>query len=272
MKRESALVLAGAVACIGLAVLTFEWRDGLMKKTEAAAVNMADFRFVTVRAEERTVAETKPLKQADFEEEDTHELETVEEEGAGEDLAGTGTSEALQETPGREADPKAETSESPNPVAEEDREDGDIVLPAGESFPVYAVAGHVLDEELQRYLYQRLTEKGIAHWMPIAVCQAYQESSFDQYQVTAGKDYGLYQYRLIYWDEWCDRAGVGRGDVFDARRQIDVYTEMVAKWIAEGRSESEVISAHNDGGWARNIVPGYLNEVSRWFEHCVRIK
>lgn len=269
MKRESVIALALAAACFGLAWLTFEWRDGLMKENASVTVELADFRPLTVKAEERTVTETEPEIRLIFEEEEELEQEAVEEEDTGDDLAG-GTDETLAE---EEADAGTETERETDPVAEEEQEAVPVRdLPAGESFPVYAVAGHVLDEELQRYLYEKLTEKGIADWMPIAICQAYQESSFDQYQVTAGKDYGLFQYRLIYWDEWCDRAGVGRGDVFDARRQIDVYTAMVAKWIAEGRSESEVISAHNDGGWVRNIVPGYLNEVSRWFEHCVRIK
>ena len=267
MKRESVIALALAAACFGLAWLAFEWRDSLMKKDAAVTVEMADFRPLTVRAEEHA-DETEAVYGPAFEEEEL-EQEASEEESTGEDLAG-GTAETLAE---EETDACTETERGTDAVAETEPESVSAgPVPAAESFPVYAVAGHVLDEELQGYLFQKLTEKGIADWMPIAICQAYQENSFDQYQVTAGKDYGLFQYRLIYWDEWCDRAGVGRGDVFDARRQIDVYTEMVAKWIAEGRSESEVISAHNDGGWVRNIVPGYLNEVSRWFDHCVRVK
>lgn len=268
MKRESVIILALAAACFGLAWLAFEWRDGLMKEDASVTVELADFRPLTVKAEERTARETEPEIRLIFEEEEL-EQEAVEEEDTGDDLAG-GTDETLAE---EEAAAGTETERETDPVAEEEQEAVPVRdLPAGESFPVYAVAGHVLDEELQGYLYRRLAEKGIAHWMPIAICQAYQESSFDQYQVTAGRDYGLFQYRLIYWDEWCDRAGVGRGDVFDARRQIDVYTEMVRQWLSAGCSESRTISNHNTGGWDDQFAEGYYHEVSRWFEHCVRIK
>lgn len=269
MKRESVIALALAAACFGLAWLAFEWRDGLMKEDASVTVELADFRPLTVKAEERTVGETEPEIRLIFEEEEELEQEASEEESTGEDLAG-GTAETLAE---EEADACTETERIEDAVAETAPESVPAgPVPAAESFPVYAVAGHVLDEELQGYLYRRLTEKGIADWMPIAICQAYQESSFDQYQVTAGKDYGLFQYRLIYWDEWCDRAGVGRGDVFDARRQIDVYTEMVRQWLSAGCSESRTISNHNTGGWDDQFAEGYYHEVSRWFEHCVRIK
>ena len=267
MKRESVIFLALAAACFGLAWLAFEWRDSLMKEDAAVTAEMADFRPLTVRAEERTADETEAVYGPVFEEE--NEQETSEEEETGDDLAG-GADEAVPE---EEAVPGTETECDADPVGDEGQEEVPVrSLPVSETFPVYSVAGDVLDEGLQRYLYERLTEKGIEHWFPIAVAQAYQESSFDWHQVTNGIDCGLFQYRAPYWDEWCDRAGVGHGDIFDPYRQIDVYTEMVRQWLAAGCSESRTISNHNTGGWDDQISEEYIRDVTSWFPVTVRIK
>ena len=267
MKRESVIFLAAAAACFGLAWLTFEWRDGLMKEDASVTAELADFRQLTVRAEERTADETEAVYGHVFKEE--NEQETSEEEEQREDLAGAAT----ETVP--EGGPVVESETGLNPAEVDGTEECDASvrdLPASETFPLYSVAGDVLDEGLQEYLFRKLDETGIAFWMPYAVAQAYQESSFDWHQVTNGIDCGLFQYRIYYWDEWCDRAGVGHGDIFDPYRQIDVYTEMVRQWLAAGCSESRTISNHNTGGWDDQISEEYIRDVTSWFPVTMRIK
>lgn len=138
-----------------------------------------------------------------------------------------------------------------------------------EEIPCYAVNGDLMPVEWQEYLYTKLTEKGIGYWMPIAMAQAYQESSFDAEQVTNGIDMGLFQYREPYFAEWEDRACVPHGDIFDPYHQIDVYTEMVRQWIESGQTESMVISNHNTGGWG-DYSQRYVDEVSRWFDTVIK--
>lgn len=137
--------------------------------------------------------------------------------------------------------------------------------PAVEDQPIeICIDGDIFDSEVAGYLKHRLEEKGIGWWMPYAVCQAHQESSFQTDQITNGLDYGLFQYRIIYWQEWEDRAGAGRGDILNPYHQIDVYTEMVRQWLEEGRSIEETIGAHNYGGWTREYDPQYVQDVMRW--------
>ena len=126
------------------------------------------------------------------------------------------------------------------------------------------IDGDVLDAEVARYLRTSLENKGIGWWWPYALCRAHQESSFQTDQVTNGIDFGLFQYRIYYWTEWEDRAGVAHGDILDPFHQIDVYTEMVRQWIAEGRSIEETIGAHNYGGWSWEYDPQYVRDVMRW--------
>lgn len=132
--------------------------------------------------------------------------------------------------------------------------------------PLIVVDGDVLDPDIADYLESALESRGIGWWMPYAICQAHQESSFHVDQITNGIDYGLFQYRVYYWEEWCDRAGVQRGDILNPYTQIDVYTTMVAKWIAEGRSVEETIGAHNYGGWTWDYDPQYVRDVMRWWK------
>ena len=270
MRRESKIFVACVAGSFLLTAAAFQWREYTYERDASLNTKSADFRPVMVRVEERTKEEVGAVNEAVFDatEEEVYEQE-ASEEGRGE-AAGPGI-EGDAEEPGTEPETTPETVEDEADDWCEGTQgpDRDAVLP--EPCPLYSVNGSVLDPELQEYLYKRLSERGISHWMPIALAQAYQECSFDIYQVTNGLDCGLFQYRNLYWDEWCDRAGVAHSDIFDPYRQIDVYTTMVAKWIQDGCTESVVISNHNSGGWSYEIVPGYLHEVTRWFDYVTRI-
>lgn len=251
MRKESVFALAAFAVTVGLAVVTFEWRDSLMKEEPPVAIEKGGFRTFTIKAEEVAENATEAAETAQIlthtERESESETEATPVEAVTEtEVVVTATeAETVQET-------EAETVEAPSPL--------------------YSVNGAVLDEDLQRHLWERLNGYGIGYWMPIALAQMYQECSYDIRQVTNGLDCGLLQYRNLYWDEWCDRAGVERGDIFDAYKQIDVYTAMVAKWISDGCTESIVISNHNSGAWTYDLVPGYVAEVSRWFDTIERVR
>lgn len=137
--------------------------------------------------------------------------------------------------------------------------------------PLYSVNGTVLDTDLQEFLFSELSAKGIEYWMPIALAQMYQESTFDSCQITNGIDKGILQYRCIYWEEWCDRAGVEHGDIFNPYKQIEVYCRMVAEWIRAGETEAKTISNHNTGGWNDDFNETYYNDVAQWFDTVQRI-
>lgn len=107
-----------------------------------------------------------------------------------------------------------------------------------ETVAVYSVNGETLNPELQAYLYQRLSDYQLEWFMPYAIMIAYQESHFDQYDVSDdGLDYGLLQFRKQFWD-W------SRGDIFDPYAQIDVFVELMANRANAGCDLYEMISRH----------------------------
>lgn len=102
----------------------------------------------------------------------------------------------------------------------------------------YSVDGQVLNPELQAYLYQRLADYQLEWFMPYSIMICYQESHFDQYNVSDdGLDYGLLQFRKQFWD-W------SRGDIFDPYAQIDVFVELMANRANAGCDLYEMISRH----------------------------
>lgn len=108
---------------------------------------------------------------------------------------------------------------------------------------LYSVNGETLNPDIQAYLYQRLADHGIEWFMPYAIMIAYQESHFDQYDVSDdGKDYGLLQFRAEFWD-W------NRGDIFDPYAQIDVFAENMANRANMGLDVYEMISRHMQSDW-----------------------
>lgn len=96
----------------------------------------------------------------------------------------------------------------------------------------------MMDIQIQEYLYQKLAEAGIPWFMPYAVLIAYGESYFNPGAVNQknGLDMGLFQFRSTYW---------GAGDIFNPYTQIDVFVGLMANRALNGKTVSEMISAHN---------------------------
>lgn len=154
-----------------------------------------------------------------------------------------------------------ETTETPTEVQPETSQPP---APAP-SYPVYSVDGHVLDENVQRYFYEKLSAAGIGWWFPYALCTAYQESRFDIYAENKnGLDKGLLQYRTTYWN-WAN-------DIFNPYAQIDVYVSQNANRLNNmGLDIPSTISRHMSSDWGP-YNQEYVNHVMQWVNTLVRIK
>ena len=132
-----------------------------------------------------------------------------------------------------------------------------------EATPLYSVNGAVLDEEIQLYLFQRLTEQNIAYFMPYAMMIIYQESKLDIYAENPnGRDKGLLQYRVEYvpWMDWRNPY-----------QQIDYFVAQMANRAAAGCTVSEMISRHNTSDYGP-YSPEYVAQVMQWAERTVQIR
>lgn len=119
---------------------------------------------------------------------------------------------------------------------------------------LYSVGEEILNPELQNYLNQQLTNQGIEWFMPYAIMIAWQESQFNQYEVSKdGLDYGLFQFRMEFWD-W------NRGDIFDPYVQIDVFTENMGRRANMGLDVYEMISRHMQSDYG-SYNPEYVSDV-----------
>lgn len=114
------------------------------------------------------------------------------------------------------------------------------------SAPLYTVNGDMLREDIQNYLYEKMSSAGIGWFAPYALIIAYQESTFNIYAENPnGLDKGLFQYRLPYWGEFAAEAGRAGADIFDPYAQIDVLTMQMARRAAAGCDVYTMISRHN---------------------------
>lgn len=129
--------------------------------------------------------------------------------------------------------------------------------------PLYSVNGAVLREDLQEYLYRRLTEAGIGYFFPYTLMLAYQESRFDVLaQNPNGRDKGLFQYRIEYYPglDWTNPYA-----------EADVFIQQMANRAYAGRTISEMISRHNTSDYG-TYSPEYVAQVMQWAERTVQIR
>jgi len=108
---------------------------------------------------------------------------------------------------------------------------------AEEEPPLLSVNGSVMAPDLQGFLYEALSERGIGYFFRYAVLIAFAESSFNHLAVSKnGMDKGLFQYREIYYP--------GK-NIFDPREQIIIFSDQMANRASKGKTIAEMISAHN---------------------------
>lgn len=171
----------------------------------------------------------------------------------------------VEPDPPCEVEPPAETpTEVPIPETSPEAEAPTHPAPAP-SYPVYSVDGHVLDENIQKYFYEKLCAAGIGWWMPYALCTAYQESRFDLYAENKnGLDKGLLQYRTTYWN-WAN-------DIFNPYAQIDIYVSQNANRLNNmGLDIPSTISRHQMSDWGP-YNQEYVDQVMQWVSTLNQIK
>lgn len=148
-------------------------------------------------------------------------------------------------------------------------------LPAtteAELTPLYRCDGLVMDEDLQRFLYESLKEHGIERLFPYSIAQACQESEFDTTNVTGGLDCGLFQYRIEHWNDKAERYGYTNADIFNPYIQIDIYAHEMSKRLNEyGCSIEEAISRHYTSDWGTYNAK-YVGDVMARYMTLERIR
>lgn len=133
-----------------------------------------------------------------------------------------------------------------------------------ETVAVYSVNGETLNPDIQEYLHQRLAGYNIEWFMPYSILICYQESRFDQYAVNPynGIDCGLFQFRAPYYE--------GQ-DIFNPYEQIDIFARQMANRANNGKTVSEMISAHNVSDYgAYNQT--YVNQVMAHAENLRKVE
>lgn len=143
--------------------------------------------------------------------------------------------------------------------------------PVVQGTPLYSVNGHVLPAEIQVYLYNALAVRGIGWFYPYAILMAYQESNFNIYAENPnGLDKGLFQYRILYWGEYCAGAGQNGADIFNPYSQIEVFAHYMALRASWGCTVSDMISRHNMSDYGP-YNQDYVNHVMSWEPGMIKI-
>lgn len=138
-------------------------------------------------------------------------------------------------------------------------------------YPVYSVAGVVLDESLQKELYSQLKSRGIEFWMPYSLMVAFQESGYNLTAVSNnGLDMGLFQFRSTYWAASYSAAGLSSADIFNPYDQIYVYVYNIAEKLSSGKDIYTVISDHFTGGMSYDA--NYVSQVLSWESTMSQLK
>ena len=118
-------------------------------------------------------------------------------------------------------------------------------------------------EEIVTFLYETLKREGIIHWMPYAMAQAFQESTFRP-GAENKLDKGILQYRITYWPEVLKEHGYPEDvSIFDWRSQIMIYAADTARRLSSGLSVEETISRHKTSDYGVYDA-AYVDQVMRW--------
>lgn len=115
-------------------------------------------------------------------------------------------------------------------------------------------------------MYDALNRHGVSYFYEIGICQMWQESRGNIFAENPnGKDKGVLQYRLQYWD-W------NRGDIFDPAAQIELYAEQMAQRLNSGLSADECISRHNTSDHVSEVNWEYVAQVKQHLSNLREVK
>lgn len=129
----------------------------------------------------------------------------------------------------------------------------------------YKIVGAWIDEDIQERLYMALDAARIAYWYEVAVCQLFQESRGERWAVSNdGRDHGIFQYRLQYWDAVSAQYGFAGASIYDIDAQIGVYCRQMTDRLNRGLSIDEAISRHKTSDEVTWVDAEYVAQVKQW--------
>ncbi len=110
------------------------------------------------------------------------------------------------------------------------------------------------EQSIEERLRIALESAGIGWWFPYACAQMLQESGGNPWAVNPnGLDYGLFQFRILFWDE--------PESIYDVGAQIRKYVSQVSARISAGLSVEEIISRHYTSDYVTEINWEYVRHV-----------
>ena len=137
------------------------------------------------------------------------------------------------------------------------------------AYKLYSIHGVTPPIEWQKALYKELDAKGIAWYMPYAVCQIWQESRWDRY-TDNGQDKGICQQKGIYWANRASYYGVPGADIWDVYAQFHVYAGMMSSFLKSAKGNVEwALSFYFYG--SGEYAPEYISHVTSHLQYLKEI-
>jgi len=143
------------------------------------------------------------------------------------------------------------------------------------TIPHYSVNGSVLDLGLQDYIYTTLSNDGCEWMYTLVLCQAYQESRYNQesrnYHDDGTVDVGIMQIKSKYHQYLSNKYGVPGCDLYnDSYLNIYVGVNLLKDYWFQCWDINSALSAYNTGS-IDQYNPDYVNQVRQWEPTVVRI-
>lgn len=138
--------------------------------------------------------------------------------------------------------------------------------------PLFTVDGQMLNEDIQKYIYNHMKEWGCESYYQFWLAEIYQESRFKHDAVSAsGLDYGFCQLRITYHQYFCELAGHPEFDVInDYWANLYVGTYIWCKNLKESGYDlsATIMMYYNSGNTEADLK--YLADVTQWFSTIER--
>lgn len=140
-----------------------------------------------------------------------------------------------------------------------------VDIPVDSGYKYYNIGGWCYpDENLTKYLYQQLTNRGVAWYYPYAVAQICQESNWNP-NSTNGRDHGLCQFKGIYWDNRAALAGLPGADIWNPYDSLYVYAWFMSELLRATNYDIPNALSLYITGVAGEYHELYVNSILRWY-------
>lgn len=154
-------------------------------------------------------------------------------------------------------------------------EEEEVIPYVSPTIPHYSVNGSVLDLGLQDYIYTTLSNDGCEWMYTLVLCQAYQESRYNQgsrnYHEDGTVDVGIMQIKSKYHQYLSSKYGVPGCDLYnDSYLNIYVGVNLLKDYWFQCFDINAALSAYNTGS-VTSYNPAYVNQVRQWESTVLRI-